>query len=115
VRLVAAPVNSATAEERRRKAKKETKGRNPSKAVLELMDWTIFITNMGKETDFTQLLDIYGLRWRIEVIFKAWKSNLNFHVIHRVSELELHICLTASLIMITVGVGHLHQLCHAKM
>lgn len=115
VRLVAAPVNSAIAEERRRKAKKETKGRNPSKAVLELMDWTIFITNMGKEIGFTQLLDIYGLRWRIEVIFKAWKSNLNFHVIHRISELELHICLTASLIMITVGIGHLHQLCHAKM
>ena len=50
-----------------------------------------------------------------QVIFKAWKSNLNFHVIHRVSELELGICLTASLIMITVGIGHLHQICHAKM
>jgi hypothetical protein len=115
VRLVAAPVDQATAEKRRRKAKKETKGHNPSRAVLELMDWTIFITNMGKEVGFTQLLDIYGLRWRIEVIFKAWKSNLNFHVIHRVSELELRICLTASLIMITVGIGHLYQLCHAEM
>ena len=115
VRLVAASVDQATAEQRRRKAKKETRGHNPSRAVLELMNWTVFITNIGKETGFPKLLDIYGLRWRIEVIFKAWKSNLNFHVIHRVSELELRICLTASLVMITVGIGHLHQLCHAKM
>jgi hypothetical protein len=28
-------------------------------------------------------LETYGLRWRIEVIFKAWKSQMDFHVIHR--------------------------------
>lgn len=115
VRLVAAPVSQAVAEERRRKAKKDHKGHNPSRAVLELMDWTIFITSLGKEVGFACVLDIYGLRWRIEIIFKAWKSNMKFHIIHRVSELELKICLTASLIMITVGLGHLHGLCQAKM
>jgi hypothetical protein len=40
-------------------------------------------------------LETYGLRWRIEVIFKAWKSQMDFHVIHRVSALELKICPTA--------------------
>ena len=115
VRLVAAPVDRTTADERRRKAKKETKGRNPSRAVLDLMDWTIFITNLSEKVEFDHLLAIYGLRWRIEIIFKAWKSTMNFHVIHRVSALELRICLTASLITITVGTGHLFKLCHARI
>ena len=74
VRLVAAPVNDETANVRRMKAKKEMRGHNPSAAVLELMGWTIFITNLGPEVSFRTLLETYGLRWRIEVIFKAWKS-----------------------------------------
>ena len=117
VRLVAVavPVDPAIAEERRRKAKKETKGHHPSRAVLDLMDWTIFITTLPKKVDFACLFAIYGLRWRIEIIFKAWKSTMNFHVIHRVSALELRICLTASLITITMGTGHLYKLCYARI
>ncbi len=115
VRLVAAPVDRAIGDERRRKAKKDTKGHDPSRAVLDLMDWTIYTTSLPERVDFKQLLAIYGLRWRIEVIFKAWKSHMNFQVIHRVSALELRICLTASLVTITLGTGHLYRLCHAKI
>jgi hypothetical protein len=115
VRLVAAPVSQETAALRRMKAKKEMKGHNPSDAVLELMGWTIFLTNLGPEVSFSELLETYGLRWRIEVIFKAWKSQMNFHVIHRVSELELKICLTAKLVSITVGMGHLYRHCYERM
>lgn len=115
VRLVAAPVSQPTADLRRMKAKKEMKGHNPSAAVLELMGWTIFLTSLGPEASFSALLETYGLRWRIEVIFKAWKSNLNFHVIHRVSALELKICLSAKLVSITVGMGHLYGLCYQRM
>lgn len=115
VRLVAAPVSEETANLRRMKAKKETRGHHPSQAVLELMDWTIFLTSMGQEVSFGALLETYGLRWRIEVIFKAWKSQMNFHVIHRVSALELRICLTAKLISITVGMGHLYRQCYERM
>jgi len=46
VRLLSAPVDAETANLRRMKAKKQTRGHNPSKAVLELMDWTIFITRI---------------------------------------------------------------------
>lgn len=115
VRLVAAPVSQETAALRRMKAKKEMKGHNPSDAVLELMGWTIFLTNLGPEVSFSELLETYGLRWRIEVIFKAWKSQMNFHVIHRVSELELNICLTAKLVSITVGMGQLYRRCYERM
>jgi hypothetical protein len=115
VRLVAAPVNQQTADLRRMKAKKEMKGHNPSQAVLELMGWTIFLTSLGPEVSFSALLETYGLRWRIEVIFKAWKSHMDFHVIHRVSALELKICLSAKLVSITVGMGHLYRRCHERM
>jgi hypothetical protein len=115
VRLVAAPVSAQTADLRRMKAKKEMKGHNPSAAVLELMGWTIFLTSLGQEVSFSALLETYGLRWRIEVIFKAWKSQMNFHVIHRVSALELKICLTAKLVSITVCMGHLYRLCYQRM
>ena len=109
VRLVAAPVAEETANLRRLKANRETQGHNPSKAVLELMDWTIFLTTIpATHADFTQLLAIYGLRWRIEVIFKAWKSHLKFHLLHRVSRCQLLILLKARLLRITCATNILH-------
>ena len=102
VRLVAAPVDEETANLRRMKAKRENKGHNPSKAVLELMDWTIFITTIPAAfADFARILALYGLRWRIEVIFKAWKSHMKFHLLHRVSKLQMTILLKARLLLIT--------------
>lgn len=102
VRLVTAPVDVETANLRRMKAKKETKGHQPSQAVLELMDWTIFITTIPAPlASFKEILAIYGLRWRIEIIFKAWKSHLKFPLLHRVSKLQLAILLKARLLLIT--------------
>jgi len=103
VRLVAMPVSEEVANQRRRKAKKETMGHNPSKLVLELMGWTIFVTTISDEkVDFAKILIIYGLRWRIEIIFKSWKSNLQFAKVHNVSETQLKILLTARFIMIVI-------------
>ena len=109
VRLVAAPVDEETANLRRMKAKRETKGHNPSKSVLELMDWTIFITTISAAiADFERILAIYGLRWRIEVIFKAWKSHMNFHRLHRVSKRQMNILLKARLLLIACATNILH-------
>ncbi len=102
VRLLSAPVDVETANRRRRKAKIETHGHRPSKAVLELMDWTIFITTIpAARASFKEVLAIYGLRWRVEIIFKAWKSHLRFPLLHRVSKLQLAILLKARLLLIT--------------
>lgn len=102
VRLVTAPVDIETANRRRQKAKIETHGHHPSPAVLELMDWTIFITTIPAAlANFKEILAIYGLRWRIEIIFKAWKSHLKFPLLHRVSKLQLAILLKARLLIIT--------------
>lgn len=110
VRLVSAPVNKETANLRRMKAKKESHGHNPSKSILELMDWTILITTIApQKADFQTLLAIYGLRWRIEVIFKAWKSHLRFDKLHRVSKTQMLILLKARLFLITCSTNILHR------
>jgi hypothetical protein len=116
VRLVSAPVDKETAALRRRKAKKEVKGHNPSAEVLAMMDWTIFLTTVPQEdADFKTLLNLYGLRWRIEVIFKTWKSHLNFDALHWVSEVELKTILTVRLLLITEGTNILYRRCYLKV
>jgi hypothetical protein len=103
VRLVAVPVEEKIANERRRKLKKESKGKNPSHDLLCLMSWTIFITTIPREkASFQMLLLMYGLRWRIESIFKAWKSHLSFARIHNVSPRQLQILLMARLTTIVI-------------
>ncbi|HEY3762747.1 MAG TPA: IS4 family transposase [Verrucomicrobiae bacterium] len=99
VRLLSVPVDVETANRRRCKAKIETHGHRPSKAVLELMDWTIFITTIPAA------LASYGLRWRVEIIFKAWKNHLQFPLLHRVSKLQLAILLKARLLIITACIN----------
>jgi len=110
VRLLAAPVDEATANLRRMKAKKQTKGHNPSKAVLFLMGWTIFITTIPAErADFPTILALYGLRWRIEIIFKSWKSQARFHLLHRLSRQQLSIMLKARLLLLAACANFLHS------
>ena len=116
VRILAEPVSEKIANERRRKAKKEMKGHNPSTAVLFLMSWTIFITTIhSKEADFSKILLMYSLRWNIESIFKTWKSYMNFDRVHNVSEKQLRILLTARLIMIVLCTHHLFNYCSLQI
>ena len=113
VRLIAAPVDQETAALRRMKAKKETKGHNPSAEVLALMDWTIFTTTIpADQASFKWILAVYGLRWRIEIIFKSWKSHLGFADIHRVSSTQLHLLIFARLLVITAMTNYLFKRCH---
>jgi len=102
VRLVTAPVDAETANRRRQRAKIATHGHHPSPAVLAFMDWTIFITTIpATSASFKEILAIYGLRWRIEIIFKGWKSHMKFPLLHRVSKQQLAILLKARLLLIT--------------
>jgi len=103
VRIIAAEVSQETASRRRQKAKKESKGHNPSKEILFLMGWTIFLTSLtSQDLDINDFLELYGLRWRIENIFKTWKSHFNFDKIHTVGENQLRLILMARFIAITL-------------
>jgi hypothetical protein len=100
-RLVAQPVDPTTADLRRMKAKKNNKGHCPSKLFLELQSWTIFISTISAEkASFEDLLSLYGLRWKIETVFKCWKSNLSFGCIHNVSSHQLKVILISKMIML---------------
>lgn len=101
VRLLAGPASDQVANKRRRKAKNENKGHNPSKEMLELMGYTIFTTTiMDTNVDLDQIIKMYSLRWKIEIIFKIWKSHLSFDKVHNVSYNQLWVLLLARFIMI---------------
>jgi len=112
VRIISSPVDKSVADERRRKAKKENKGKNPSKEYLEQLDWTIFIITIPKnKADFSTILKLYSLRWRIEIIFKSWKSNMNFAKYHNVSAIQLYVIVLARFIMAMLFVQFIFKKC----
>lgn len=108
VRIVADPVTQEIADIRKHKAKKELK--NVSGSYLKLLDWSIFITSLKQENaDFKTLLDLYSLRWKIEIIFKNWKSNLKFDKIQNVSSTQLKILLRSRLLIIIL-IQYIHSI-----
>jgi hypothetical protein len=73
VRLIALPVKEEIASERRRKARTNRDKR--CSEHLYLLGWELFITNVGKEVlSPKDIAELYFIRWRIEIIFKSWKS-----------------------------------------
>lgn len=116
VRLVAAPVSNEIANQRKMKAKKESRGHQPSEGLLRQMAWSIFITTIPKEqADFNKILTIYSLRWRIEIIFKSWKSHMSFSKLHNVSENQLRVILTARFIMIVICTHNIYNPCYERI
>jgi hypothetical protein len=119
LRLIAIPVPEETANLRRMKAKREMHS-PPSRELLKLMSWTIFLTTIDDPSvTFKEFAALYTLRWRIENIFKTWKSHFNFQKIHKVPEIQLRVLLKARLIMITLCyqrlfIPLLHQLARTK-
>ena len=84
VRLVAVPVPEAVANERRRKAKQNRDQRcHPNAQRLFLLGWNLLITNVPRSIWPAKVVAaIYRMRWRIEMIFKAWKSHLGLRQFH---------------------------------
>jgi hypothetical protein len=107
IRVVAMPVREEIANNRRMKAIREAK-RVPGQECLALMSWSIFITTISeKDADYSFLFKVYGLRWRIEIIFKSWKSNMEFSKIHNVSQKQLSLILYARFIMIIIFIQYI--------
>lgn len=109
VRLVAIPLPEPVAAERRRKAKQNRDRRcKPKARHLALLGWAIFVTNVSSEVlSAKEVAKVYGLRWRIETIFKAWKSYFRITAVPKGSEAQLLSVIYARLIFITV----MAQLC----
>lgn len=104
VRLVAVKLSEAVAAARRRKAKQNRDRRcRPSARHLTLLGWAIFVTNVSHEVwSAKTVAAVYGLRWRIETIFKCWKSHFRLTAVPRGSAAQLEATIYARLIFITV-------------
>jgi hypothetical protein len=104
VRVVAIPVPEHVAGERRRKLLHSRDRRlNPDPTHLALLGWEIFLTNVPQEIwDAKTVCRIYGVRWRIEIIFKSWKSHFKIHAFDHPTPTEVELLIYARLIYITL-------------
>lgn len=77
-RLVAIRVPDEVANRRRQQAREKAakKGRLPTAEYLELLGWSLFVTNCaGEELTWKAVVVLYRARWQIELLFKLWKSH----------------------------------------
>ncbi len=104
VRLVAVPVPEAVAAQRRRQARANRDRRlRPSPEYLELLGWEIFITNVSAEVwTAATVAAVYGVRWRIEIWFKAWKSHFRLGELTAGSAEQIQLLIYGRLIWISL-------------
>lgn len=101
VRLLAVPLPQDLANSRRRKARHHRDRRtNHSQSYYALLSWAIFLTNAdSSRLPISRVCDLYRLRWRIETLFKAWKSHLRLDALSGVGTRQIHCLLCAQLIL----------------
>lgn len=77
-RLVAVRVPQEVANRRRQQAREKAakKGRTPTADYLELLGWSLFVTNCSEgELTWQAVVVLYRARWQMELLFKLWKSH----------------------------------------
>jgi Transposase DDE domain len=84
VRLLYERLPPAVIQQRRRKAKAaaQKRGTTCSQGYLDLLAWTLYVTNIPVTlARADELRPLYRLRWQIELIFKLWKSYAHVDVV----------------------------------
>jgi hypothetical protein len=105
-RLIAVTVPEQVYNERIRKAQKQAKshGLCLSDKYKERCRFSIFITNVDEKIlKATDVIQLYRLRWQIELIFKNWKSLLGIHQVKAVKKDRFECQLLAKLIWILLN------------
>jgi hypothetical protein len=78
--LYAIKLSPQAARARRQKMRSDRDRRKITTAKkLELAGWDIFVTN-AVDLSAGEISLYYRMRWNIEMVFKAWKSNLNLEM-----------------------------------
>jgi len=103
-RIIAFPLKKSVIEKRQKEAieKSKKRGRKAPERHLKFLEWSIYFTNAPNEVIRTKdIYPIYRLRWRIELIFKVWKSKLDLGYLsgQRIERIEFE--LFAKLISLT--------------
>lgn len=99
--LWAVKVNEEFANERRRKAKANAMKKRIHAKTLILFSWHIYLTNI-EDNQFTMedISNLYSLRWRIEIIFKALKSHCNLDSLHKVPERQMKFIIKSRILLV---------------
>ena len=102
MRIIAMPVDKEITQRRIQKAKTDRNAKtNHSDRYYELLGWSIYITNVSAEIIPANLIfSIYSIRWKIEIIFKIWKSYFRIAQIQKGSVYYVQCMIYAKLIMI---------------
>lgn len=102
-RLIACLMSEEAINKRHRaeNRKAQRRGFQISKKKLNLLKYCLFITNVpGSMLSGTSIMATYRARWRIELIFKEWKSCLKLHAFKGYNKQRFHCLLYGRLIMI---------------
>lgn len=105
-RLIAVPIPEQVWTERIRKAQVKAKsiGHALSDEYKQRCRFSIFITNAeDKILKAMDVIQLYRLRWQIELIFKTWKSLLDMHKVKAVKKERLECQLIAKFIWILLN------------
>lgn len=122
-RLVAVKADPKVAQERRRqrREKARSKGKTPSKDALLRDGWHLIITNVPRDKmNAKELSALYGVRWQIEITFRAWKQSagLSRALKRRSNQQHLEVLMYAAMLhlVLTLHVASLLQCaCRQKM
>lgn len=93
------------AAERRRKTNKaaKQKGWQPSAHHLALLDWNLYVTNIPADwLTFQQTLNLYRIRWQIELVFKLCKSQLGLDQVQGCGQHRILVQLYVRLILLVM-------------
>ena len=106
LRLVILRLPAHLAAQRRRRARaraRRDRSLRPSRRYLKLLSWTILLTNVpAQQATAQQLLEAYGARWQIELLFKSWKSHFQIAQLPRSNPVWVQIQLLAKLLAIAL-------------
>jgi hypothetical protein len=103
VRLVACLMDEESVNKRCRIANRVAKRRGTqiSKKKSRLLKYCLFITNVPSMVlSSTSVMSTYRARWRVELIFKQWKTCLKLHIFKGYNRERFHCLLYGRLIMI---------------
>lgn len=103
LRLIAARKSRVATEAARRQTHRQGRksGYTPSRKTLDAAGWFILVTSLPVESYSTQdVLDLYRLRWRIELAFKRLKSLIGLRKPPGVDERSARPWVLAHLLMI---------------
>ena len=101
-RLVAEAVPKSVIAQREEKYEKKYK-KKPSEHYIEWCNFSIFITNIPEDVfEEKIIINLYKIRWQIELIFKNFKSNIELDIIEGTNPQRVESLLYGRLITIVI-------------